>query len=180
MQKAWLNTPEWQLCAICCVLTWMRVDTVNSQHCSVGPREALTVSLHQELGKKSQKCSHWKSLRANLVWVSFWAPLILACLPCRRQSRLSVWDQLCHPRGAWCVWSVVCLVTSTIIKHVSGLDLSFDEMQKVGVHSFFKILTRGYALLILEREEGRDRERINVREISCLPYAPQLGVEPTT
>ena len=77
-------------------------------------------------------------------------------------------------------WSVVCLVISTIIKHVSGLDLSFDEMQKVGVHSFFKILTRGYALLILEREEGRDRERINVREISCLPYAPQLGVEPTT
>ena len=77
-------------------------------------------------------------------------------------------------------WSVVCLVVSTIIKHVSGLDLSFDEMQKVGVHSFFKILTRGYALLILEREEGRDRERINVREISCLPYAPQLGVEPTT
>ena len=33
-------------------------------------------------------------------------------------------------------------------------------------------------LLILEREEGRERERET--SISCLLYAPQPGIEPTT
>ena len=43
--------------------------------------------------------------------------------------------------------------------------------------SFFSFQKKN--VLILDREEGRKKEKKKTL-ISCLPYAPQLGIEPAT